>query len=30
MEKAGFVYERDVEYAGLPHVLYRIRKPETP
>ncbi len=30
MEKAGFVYERDVDHAGLPHVLYRIRKPETP
>jgi ribosomal-protein-alanine N-acetyltransferase len=24
MEKAGFVYERDVRYAGLPHVLYRL------
>src|SRR5262245_10860701 len=23
MEKAGFVYERDVVHAGLPHVLYR-------
>lgn len=23
MEKAGFQYERDVDYAGLPHVLYR-------
>jgi [ribosomal protein S5]-alanine N-acetyltransferase len=23
MEKAGFGYERDVLYAGLPHVLYR-------
>ena len=24
MEKLGFVYERDVEHAGLPHVLYRL------
>ena len=24
MEKAGFVYERDVVHAGSPHVLYRI------
>ncbi len=24
MEKAGFAYERDVVYAGLPSVLYRI------
>jgi RimJ/RimL family protein N-acetyltransferase len=23
MEKAGFVYERDIVRAGLPHVLYR-------
>jgi [ribosomal protein S5]-alanine N-acetyltransferase len=23
MEKAGFVYERDIVHAGLPHVLYR-------
>jgi len=27
MEKAGFAYERDVEYANLPHVLYRLRAP---
>jgi RimJ/RimL family protein N-acetyltransferase len=27
MDKTGFVYERDVEHAGLPHVLYRRRKP---
>ena len=27
MEKTGFVYERDVEHAGLPHALYRLRKP---
>ena len=25
MEKAGFVYERDIVHAGLPHVLYRRR-----
>jgi [ribosomal protein S5]-alanine N-acetyltransferase len=25
MEKAGFAYEHDVEWAGLPHVLYRQR-----
>jgi RimJ/RimL family protein N-acetyltransferase len=25
MEKAGFTYERDVEWAALPHVLYRLR-----
>jgi ribosomal-protein-alanine N-acetyltransferase len=24
MEKLGFAYERDVEHAGLPHVLYRL------
>ena len=24
MEKAGFTYERDVVYAGLDHVLYRL------
>jgi [ribosomal protein S5]-alanine N-acetyltransferase len=23
MEKSGFVYERDIVHAGLPHVLYR-------
>jgi [ribosomal protein S5]-alanine N-acetyltransferase len=23
MEKLGMEYERDIEYAGLPHVLYR-------
>jgi len=29
MEKAGLAYERDVTYAGLPHVLYRTTyKPE--
>jgi RimJ/RimL family protein N-acetyltransferase len=26
MEKCGFVYERDVERLGLPHVLYRLRR----
>ena len=25
MEKAGFAYEQDMEHAGLPHVLYRMR-----
>lgn len=25
MEKQGFQYEREVEHAGLPHVLYRLR-----
>jgi RimJ/RimL family protein N-acetyltransferase len=25
MEKAAFVYERDIVHAGLPHVLYRRR-----
>jgi ribosomal-protein-alanine N-acetyltransferase len=28
MEKAGFRYERDIEYAGLPHVLCRLRREE--
>ncbi len=26
MENAGLSYERDVTWAGLPHVLYRIRR----
>lgn len=26
MEKVGFVYERDVTYKGLPHVLYRLTR----
>jgi RimJ/RimL family protein N-acetyltransferase/GrpB-like predicted nucleotidyltransferase (UPF0157 family) len=26
MEKAGFCYELDVDHAGLPHVLYRLRR----
>jgi [ribosomal protein S5]-alanine N-acetyltransferase len=25
MEKVGFTYEREVEWAALPHVLYRLR-----
>ena len=25
MEKLGFRFERDTPYAGLPHVLYRLR-----
>jgi len=25
MEKVGFTYERDIEWARLPHVLYRLR-----
>jgi len=26
MEKCGFQYERDIEHAGLPHVLYRMTR----
>jgi RimJ/RimL family protein N-acetyltransferase len=26
MEKAGFLYERDIVHAGLPHVLHRLRR----
>jgi RimJ/RimL family protein N-acetyltransferase len=26
MEKSGFTYEKPIEWADLPHVLYRIRK----
>lgn len=26
MEKAGFAYERDFEHAGVPHVLYVLRR----
>jgi ribosomal-protein-alanine N-acetyltransferase len=26
MEKAGFLFERDIVHAGLPHVLYRRRR----
>ena len=25
MERLGFAYDRDVDHAGLPHVLYRLR-----
>jgi [ribosomal protein S5]-alanine N-acetyltransferase len=25
MEKVGFTYEREIEWAALPHVLYRLR-----
>ena len=28
MGKAGFRHDRDVEHAGLPHVLYRLRREE--
>jgi len=28
MEKCGFHYERDIEHAGLPHVLYRLASPQ--
>ncbi len=28
MEKAGFAYERDGTYADLPHVFYRLRRPQ--
>jgi RimJ/RimL family protein N-acetyltransferase len=27
MVKAGFAYDREVRHAGLPHVLYRLRRP---
>jgi ribosomal-protein-alanine N-acetyltransferase len=26
MRKLGMSYERDIEHAGLPHVLYRLRR----
>ena len=26
MEKAGFVYEREIQHVGRPHVLYRITR----
>jgi RimJ/RimL family protein N-acetyltransferase len=26
MEKIGFSFERDIVHAGLPHVLYRIKR----
>jgi [ribosomal protein S5]-alanine N-acetyltransferase len=28
MEKVGFAYERDVVHADLPHVLYRLSRPD--
>jgi [ribosomal protein S5]-alanine N-acetyltransferase len=28
MEKAGFVFERDIVFKDLPHVLYRQRQPK--
>jgi ribosomal-protein-alanine N-acetyltransferase len=30
MQKSGFVYERDIVHVGLPHVLYRRRRPPDP
>jgi ribosomal-protein-alanine N-acetyltransferase len=27
MEKTGFVYDREIVHASLPHVLYRLRAP---
>ncbi len=27
MEKAGFAYEREIQWVGLPHVLYRRDRP---
>lgn len=30
MEGRGFVYMRPVVHAGLPHLLYRLRKPVSP
>jgi hypothetical protein len=29
MEKTGFSYQRDIDYAGLPHVLYERRRDAT-
>jgi ribosomal-protein-alanine N-acetyltransferase len=26
IEKTGFVYERDIEYASLPHVFFRLTR----
>jgi len=26
MQHTGFLYERDIVHAGLPHVLYRLRR----
>ncbi len=30
MEKLGMRYVRDFDRAGLPHVLYRLRRPRKP
>ncbi len=30
MEGRGFVYERDITHAALPHVFYRLRRPLSP
>jgi RimJ/RimL family protein N-acetyltransferase len=30
MEKLGFAYERDTEYKGWDHVLYRLQAPASP
>ena len=30
MEKLGMTYERDIEHAGLPHVLYRLTPGRAP
>ena len=30
MEKAGFHYDREIVHVGLPHVLYRISRPNPP
>jgi RimJ/RimL family protein N-acetyltransferase len=27
MERLGFVFDAEIEHAGLPHVLYRLRSP---
>jgi [ribosomal protein S5]-alanine N-acetyltransferase len=28
MERCGFIYQRDIEHAGLPHVLYQLESSE--
>lgn len=28
MEKVGFQYERNIIFAGLPHIFYRLRRPD--
>jgi hypothetical protein len=30
MQKLGLTYEREFEYAGLPHVLYRTSQERNP